>query len=149
MEAFGHLLQFIYTDYIDKDILKEKAIDLVHVAHFCGVVRLKQIVELELIQRINIASTVEMILLADRLYCAALKEDSFEFFSSHASEIMATKEWTELNKSATLLTEMFEFIHLVKNKRLCIADLRNESNSKGLCTDGTRKMLEDGLKEEA
>ena len=89
-----------------------------------------------------------MILLDDRLHCEALKEDSFKLFSLHASEIIATKEWTELNKSTTLLTKMFEFIHLVKSKRLCISDLMNESNSKGLCAYGTHKMLEDSLKEE-
>jgi len=56
-------------------------------------------------------NAAELLILADSHSCTLLKEEAMNLFDFQPSLIIRTNGWSNLQKSSTLLAELFEFMH--------------------------------------
>jgi hypothetical protein len=90
------------------------------------------------------SNAVELLLLADALSCAQLKEFAMAQIQLMPEEAMAAERWADVVKSNSLMEEMLKASYIKNNKR--VAELRNELTAQGLDVDGTRETLLKRLK---
>ena len=184
-DAFGALLHFIYADEMpakwceaddDEDApFFGRAKEFVTLADRFGVVRLKQLAELELAGdgTLSVRNAADMLLFAESHTCPQLKEAAMELVIANTDRVMKTKGWKErLTQSAPLLAEVVGEMARCRGdrkrkrydagsedesdedgdgtsarqaKRLRIHELRRRLDARGLSTDGHRNVLEERL----
>ena len=159
---FKEVVRFAYADELStSDVLAtaEAACAVLSAANRFGVLRCKQLAEVELATRhIAIESAADLLLFADAQSCPLLKENAIEYIVKHADEVMQTDGWTRLAESAKLLQEVMQMMSSVNKKskraagdrdyrdvvkRWRVSDLLNELSRRGHDTDGSRVQLEE------
>ena len=162
-DVFRMLLRFIYGGEIpSKNIIKDQAKDIIHAADKYGCTGLKLAAESEVAAAdITIENTAELILFADATNCAMLKEAAMEYFVANAQEVMASEGFVEVKESPSVMAELMDvaFGGCKKRpaddstdandrdyKRMRVAELRRELDSKGLDVDGSKEMISSRLK---
>jgi speckle-type POZ protein len=158
---FKEILRFLYCDELSSpDVLAtaEHARVMLKAANRLGVIRLKQLAEIELAtQHLSVESTADLLLFADAHTCPLLRESAVGRFVSQAPDVMATEGWTRLGESNSLLRELMGLLASPRKraapdaegedriKRLRVSELRTELSEKGLETDGSRVELEERM----
>ena len=165
--VFRMLLRFVYGGEIPgKDMLNEDARDIIRAADRFGCADLKLTVEAEMATAgITTENAAELILFADGMNCAMLKEAAMEFFVKNAQAVMASDGFEQVKESPAILTELMaagfggdknriasfgSFGALCSRdyyKRMCVSTLRQKLDDKGLDVDGSKEMLVSRLEE--
>ncbi|EES12998.1 BTB/POZ and MATH domain-containing protein 3 [Sorghum bicolor] len=102
-QVFRAMLTFIYTDTWPK-LQKDSAMaqQLLVAADRYGLQRLKSMCEYKLCKRIDLDSVEDILLLAEKHQCAALKEACFDFIGSTATLLSARESMLTLRRSQEL-----------------------------------------------
>ncbi|KAJ3684934.1 hypothetical protein LUZ61_014098 [Rhynchospora tenuis] len=115
-EVFKYLLQYIYTDTIDRNS-EISSTNLAHkllvAADRYGVEGLKMKCEEKLSKNVTLDSVLSCFALADMYYCSKLKEACFEFATKPA------------NLGSLIFTE--EYLQFMQNYPALVTELRNRS----------------------
>lgn len=143
---FANVLEFIYTDVEPSD-LDKCAEEYLRVANVSGVVRLKQLAEIRLANKLNGRNAVDTFLLADALDCAQLCDVAAEMIANSLSLVVSTPGWATLSQSPRLLLKILEAPRIAgtttsPRKRRRVEELRIMCEGIGLETDGSREVLE-------
>lgn len=152
-DVFEKCLDFVYTDAIDEDDLDERPEAFLRCANFCGAVRLKQLAELRLADRLSPASAARNLLLADALDCAHLLEVARDCIVENLPVVVKHDDWAKLKQAPHLLAHILEaaavdaraasFFPTSPNpKRRRVNDLRLQCEVLNLETDGSKQVLE-------
>ena len=164
-DMFRMLLRFIYGGEIPpKAVLMGNSRAIIRAANEYGCTGLKLAAEAELARDgIATENAAELILFADATNCALLKEVAMEYFVANAEAVMASTGYEQVAESPAILREMMtEMVSGSKKrssddtvvnereyKRMRVATLRQELDTKGLDVDGSKKMLVSRLEEAA
>lgn len=161
-DNFQILLRYVYGDEIpDEEILMAKASTLIRVADRFGCVGLKLAAEVKLVETgIDTNSAADLILFADANNCALLKEAAVDYFLVHTAEVMETEGYTRVQESCSTLSELLN-AHVISKKlsapsdtigekdykRMCVSQLLDKLDARGLDVDGSKEMLIERLEE--
>ena len=156
-DMFRMLLRFIYGGEIPpKAVLMGNSRAIIRAANEYGCTGLKLAAEAELARDgIATENAAELILFADATNCALLKEVAMEYFVANAEAVMASTGYEQVAESPAILREMMtEMVSGSKKrssddtvvnereyKRMRVATLRQELDTKGLDVDGSKEML--------
>jgi hypothetical protein len=156
-DLFRMLLRFIYGGEVPgKDVLKEEARDIIKASDRFGCTGLKLAAEAELASAgIAVDNAADLILFADGMNCAMLKEAAMEFFVENAQAVMASEGFEQVKESPAILTELMTVGFGGDKKRPASSDadsgrdyqrmrvstLRQKLDDKGLDVDGSKEML--------
>jgi len=153
---FEALLRYVYGEEPPPDDIMEKdARKVLDVADRFGCVNLKLVAESALVESgINESTAAELLLFADAKSCALLKEATLTFIKANAKAVMESPDWSEVNKSASILTEVLKVAFAPKSfatdgddfDEMADGSLRRKLQEEGLSEDGTREMLVKRLK---
>jgi len=154
---FRMLLRFIYGGEVPgKDVLKEEARDIIKTSDRFGCTGLKLAAEAKLASAgIAVDNAAELILFADGMNCAMLKEAAMEFFVKNAQAVMASDGFQQVKESPAILTELMavgfggdkkrpassDADSESDYKRMRVSTLRQKLDHKGLDVDGSKEML--------
>ena len=162
-DVFRMLLRFIYGGEVpSKDLINDQAKDIIRLADRFGCTGLKLTAEAKLaIAGITTDNAAELILFADGTNCAMLKEAAMEFFVRNSQAIMASEGYEQVAESPAIMREMVDAVVSGNKKRpaddsasgndrdykrMRVAELRRELDSKGLDVDGSTETLLSRLK---
>ena len=162
--VFREVVRFAYSDALsssDAFATAEGTRVLLRAADRFGLVRLKQLAEIELATRhVSIESAADALLFAASHCCPQLKESATKLLVEHTNEAMATEGWSRLAEQSAILYALMKEICEAKRpapvgdgddscaderdrvKRLRVSDLRQKLAENGLETDGMRADLE-------
>ena len=157
-DVFRMLLRFIYGGEVpSKDVIKDKAKDIIHAADKYGCTGLKLAVEAEMAAAggITTDNAAELILFADGTNCAMLKEVAMDFFVKHTQEVMASEGFCQVKESPAVMAELMAAMASGSKKRpassdadaerdfkrMRVATLRQKLDEKKLGVDGSKDML--------
>eukprot|EP00567_Pseudictyota_dubia_P011409 CAMPEP_0197442256 /NCGR_PEP_ID=MMETSP1175-20131217/8311_1 /TAXON_ID=1003142 /ORGANISM="Triceratium dubium, Strain CCMP147" /LENGTH=375 /DNA_ID=CAMNT_0042972689 /DNA_START=575 /DNA_END=1702 /DNA_ORIENTATION=+ len=153
---FEALLRYSYGEEIPPDdLMKRDARNVLDIADQFGCVNLKLVAESALVESgINESTAAELLLFADAKSCALLKEATLTFIKANAKAVMESPGWSEVNKSASILTEVLKVAFAPKSfatdgddfDEMAVGSLRRKLQEEGLSEDGTREMLVKRLK---
>jgi hypothetical protein len=163
--TFDTILRYIYTveeplyvkNYLDRASLMLKA------ANRFGVMKLKLLVESEIVSKMLLASNaVSLMFFADSNTCALLKEAAFRKYVEDAKQVRESKDWPMIKESPDLLDELLEYTTMIMSnnltnndkigeklvvENLTVGGLRDRLQQVRLEVDGTRRTLVKRLRE--
>ncbi|KAJ8604482.1 hypothetical protein CTAYLR_000974 [Chrysophaeum taylorii] len=142
--VFQKVLDFVYSDAVDRAALAATPRAFLRVANLCGVVRLKQLAELDLANTLSVSNAADLLLLADATDCAHLFELACDIVVANLKDVIHTSGWTHLREAPKLLAHILERAagdDARPAKRRRVNDLRAECERRGLDTDGARDLL--------
>eukprot|EP01124_Arcella_intermedia_P021945 TRINITY_DN3166_c0_g1_i1.p1 TRINITY_DN3166_c0_g1~~TRINITY_DN3166_c0_g1_i1.p1 ORF type:complete len:580 (+),score=70.41 TRINITY_DN3166_c0_g1_i1:34-1740(+) len=96
-ENFKIVLHFIYTDHCT--VTSENCVDLLELANFFQLDRLKAFCEKYWFDNINVSNAAHILSIADRFNAVQLKDFAMEFIFSHIQEVVVTDSFKELDQS--------------------------------------------------
>ena len=149
---FQALLHFIYSDRLPDSVdLKIDTPDLLLVADKFDYTSLKLVAEAKLEESgITVDTISDLLLLADGMNCALLKEAAMRFFVDNWTAVVKTEGYAKmLAKSPKILDELMRelakpigFVEDETNvDSMRVTSLRRKLDERGLDVDGTREML--------
>jgi hypothetical protein len=155
--VFKMLLRYVYGGEVpSKDVIEDKAKDVIRAADKYGLTGLKLAAEAEVAAAvITTENAAELILFADATNCALLKEMAMEFFVKYSQAVMASEGFEQVAESPAVMREMMAAMASGIKKRLALPDandeidckwmsvsmLRKQLDEKGLDVDGSKQML--------
>ncbi|KAL7545717.1 hypothetical protein ACHAWF_009071 [Thalassiosira exigua] len=155
-ETFRLMLFYIYGGKLTEDDLKERSKDIVEAANKFGVVNLKLEAEAWFVKstEISIENVLELLLYADSMNCALLKEAVMDFILANRSEVLEKVSFEDAPGSiasdilaASMRIHPDEEGNEINTMRVC--SLRKKLHEKGLDIDGSRETLIARLRENA
>ena len=161
-ELFRILLRFIYGGEVPaKDSLRQKPLDIIRAADQFDCNGLKLAAEAEFVadHPITTNNTAEVIMFADAMHCALLKEAAFDYFAVNREAVQASDGYNQIMESPKVLNELVTLGFANKKrpatadingrdfKRMRVATLRQKLDAKGLDVDGSKEMLISRLEE--
>lgn len=162
-KAFERLLCFAYANAVPKpeDLDANAAEMLLIVADKMNCTDLKLHAEAAIVRSwISVDTVADLILKADSMNCALLKEKTIEFYVKNAPAVMKTEGWERAVKSTEILRELLEVsmggtatseAQEGDDERdydgMSVSALRRKLDEKGQCVDGSKKMLIERLRE--
>lgn len=154
---FRMLLRFIYGGELpSKFVLKEVSKSFIRAADKYGCSGLKLAAECAMASsEINAKNAAELILFADAMNCAMLKEAAMDFFVENAQEVMASDGFAQVKESPAVMAELMELAlggskkrpaespdaKSKDYKRMRVATLRQKLDEKGLDVDGSKEAI--------
>ena len=156
-DLFRVLLRFIYGGEVPgKDVLKEEARNIIKTSDRFGCTGLKLAAEAEMASAgIAVDNAAELILFADGMNCAMLKEAAMDYFVANAQAVMESEGFAQVKESPAVMAELMAVAFGGSKKRPASSDadsardykrmrvstLRQKLDDKGLDVDGSKEML--------
>ena len=154
---FRMLLRFIYGGELPcKLVLEISSKSFIRAADKYGCPSLKLAAECAMASsEINAKNAAELILFADAMNCAMLKEAAMDFFVENAQDVMASDGFAQLKESPAVMAELMELAlggskkrpaespdaKSKDYKRMRVATLRQKLDEKGLDVDGSKEAI--------
>jgi len=156
--TFDTMLRFLYANATPKEghITASEALLLLDAANLYGCPDLKLYAEFEVLKTggITVDTVADLILKADGMNCAFLKEQAIEFFANNAPAVMKTPGWRKMTESAAVLAEVMQIsmgnmgpivshvdIGDMSLDRMTVSSLRRHLDARGKDVDGSKEML--------
>jgi len=155
--VFRKLLRVLYRNSTPTvSIMKKFGLELLKMADRFGCQTAKLMIESDLAEYVlRATNAAEMLIVADSLSCALLKEAIIEVFKSNQDKVMDSPSWATVAESAPLLDELLQSTRRKRKRsgdssvdRMNVSTLRRNLEEKGLDVDGTKDMLIKRLKGE-
>ena len=156
-DMFRMLLRFIYGGEVPgTEVLKSEGRSIIRAADEYGCTGLKLAAEAELASAgITTENAAHLILFADGMNCALLKETAMDYFVKNAQAVMESDGFEQVKESPAILTELMAvgFGGSKKRpaspdanadrdyKRMRVATLRQKLDEKELDVDGSKEVL--------
>ena len=113
-DLFAMMIRFMYFGQLPDELVPETdvIVDLLKLANRFGFVDLKLLLEAHLVQSgaVAVGNAAEILIIADSLSYALLKEAAMAVVVEDSAKVMKTEGWNKLKDSSSLLAEMFEAI---------------------------------------
>ena len=162
-DLFRMLLRFIYGGEVPgENVLTGEGRGIIRIADRFGCTGLKLAAEAELAAAgITTENAADIILFADGMNCAMLKETAMDYFVTNAQDVMASEGFAQVKESPVVMAELMAAMASGSkkrpassgadserdHKRMRVATLRQKLDDKGLDVDGSREMLAARLEE--
>jgi hypothetical protein len=141
-DVFRLLLYYIYGGKIADEDMKFHVREIIDAADKYGVISLKLEAEAHLVQAttFTIENVKEVLIYADSMNCALLKEAAMDFILENKAEVL--KKLTFVDAPGNLMSDLLAAVARGEGAEgVRISELRQKAHEKGLEVDGSREML--------
>jgi hypothetical protein len=154
-EVFRHLLWHLYGGKVADDDMRSHAKEILDAADKYGVVDLKLEAEASLVQTADfcVENLLDLLLYADSMNCALLKEAATDFMLENKVEVLEKISFKNLHVPGALVGDVLTALTREEKKggtdgdsgtelsAMRVSELRWKAHRNGLNADGSREML--------